>query len=113
SGLGWLYLLANPPASQALYLAVLARGNDKMYNNLMYIPYNIALWPVPATFAISAFAMSVGMLSRLLRRAEDARGAAALAVLTLSMYLTHPTEGTFFVGYLASLLLFIRDSERL
>ncbi|MCC6005625.1 MAG: hypothetical protein LM590_14905, partial [Thermofilum sp.] len=39
SGLGWLYLFLNKPTSPAVYFAALVSGSEKVYRNLMYIPF--------------------------------------------------------------------------
>ncbi|MCC6003897.1 MAG: hypothetical protein LM590_06100 [Thermofilum sp.] len=106
SGLGWLYLLLNRPANPAAYFSALVNGNEKLYRNLMYIPFNL-MWPVPHTFSDTSFLLFLSLLLRTVKLQGKLPKAAAVAgLLMFSMLSTHPPQGIVAAALLALLALF-------
>lgn len=105
SGLGWLYLLLNRPASSAAYFAALAYGNEKMYGNLMYILFPL-MWPVPQPLSVAAFLLFLSLLLRTVKlQGSLPRAAVAAGLLMFSMLSTHPPQGVVAAALLALLAL--------
>jgi hypothetical protein len=105
SGLGWLYLLLNRPASPAAYFTALVSGSEKMYRNLMYIPFNL-MWPVPQPFSVAAFLLFLSLLLKMVELQGKLPGAAVAAgLLMFSMLSTHPPQGVVAAVLLALLAL--------
>jgi len=105
SGLGWFYLLLNRPANPAAYFSALASGNEKLYRNLMYIPFNL-MWPVPHTFSVAAFLLFLSILLRMVKlQGMLPRAAVAAGLLMFSMLTTHPPQGIMAAALLALLAL--------
>jgi len=98
TGLGWLYILFNPPSNTLYYYSKLIEGNNKMYNNLMYTPSPF-MWPVPLSFATATYLLSLTLLFKILRSEENvflsSRFSLSLiaALLALAMSGSHPPEG--------------------
>ncbi|WP_148682152.1 hypothetical protein [Thermofilum adornatum] len=105
SGLGWLYLLLNRPASPAAYFAALASGSEKVYRNLMYIPFPL-MWPVPQPFSVAAFLLFLSLLLKMVKLQGTLPGSAVAAgLLMFSMLSTHPPQGIMAAALLTLLAL--------
>jgi len=105
SGLGWLYLLFNRPMNSSMYLTTLSTGNEKMYRNLMYLPFTL-MWPTPQAFSVAAFLLFLAMLFKTARLQSMSPKAAAAGLFMFSMLATHPPEGVIAAILLAFLALF-------
>jgi hypothetical protein len=93
SGIGWFYLLLNRPASPSVYISALVRGIEKLYGNLMYIPFNL-MWPVPHTFSVASFLLFLTLLLRTVKlQGTLPKAAVAAGLLMFSMLSTHPPQG--------------------
>jgi hypothetical protein len=105
SGLGWLYLLLSRPTSPAAYFTALVSGSEKMYRNLMYIPFPL-MWPVPQPFSVAAFLLFLSLLLKMVKLQGTLPGAAVAAgLLMFSMLSTHPPQGIVAAALLALLAL--------
>jgi hypothetical protein len=105
SGLGWLYLLLNKPTSPAAYFAALASGSEKVYRNLMYIPFPL-MWPVPQPFSVAAFLLFLSLLLKMVKlQGTLPRAAVAAGLMMFSMLSTHPPQGVVAAALLAPLAL--------
>jgi len=105
SGLGWLYLLLNKPTSPAVYFAALVSGSEKVYRNLMYIPFPL-MWPVPQSFSVAAFLLFLSLLLKMVKlQGTLPRAAVAAGLLMFSMLSTHPPQGVVAAALLALLAL--------
>ena len=110
TGLGWLYILFNPPSNTLYYYSKLIEGNNKMYNNLMYTPSPF-MWPVPLSFATATYLLSLTLLFKILRSEENvflsSRFSLSLiaALLALAMSGSHPPEGVMYALILSLTIL--------
>jgi hypothetical protein len=111
TGLGWLYMLFNPPPSTLNYYSKLIEGNSRMYNNLMYAPSPF-MWPVPLSFATATYILSLTLLFKILRSRENVSFSSKFSLsllailLTLAMFNTHPSEGIMYALILSFIILF-------
>jgi hypothetical protein len=105
SGLGWLYLLLSRPTSSAAYFTALVSGSEKVYRNLMYIPFPL-MWPVPQPLSVAAFLLFLSLLLKMFKLRGALPGSAAAAgLLMFSMLSTHPPQGVMAAALLALLVL--------
>jgi len=115
TGLGWLYILSNPPHDTSAYFSKLIEGNSKTYNNLMYAPSPF-MWPIPLSFATAAYLMSIVIISKIMRTCSntkhfDSSWILLGFILALAMIGTHPPEAIMYSLVLSLALLFTRTRE--
>ncbi|MCC6004374.1 MAG: hypothetical protein LM590_08545, partial [Thermofilum sp.] len=105
SGLGWLYLLLNRPTSPAAYFTALVSGSEKVYRNLMYIPF-LLMSPVPQAFSVATFLLFLSLLLKMVKlQGSLPRATVASGLLMFSMLSTHPPQGVVAAALLALLAL--------
>jgi len=116
TGLGWLYLLFNPPTNVSQYFVKLIEGNSRMYNNLRYAPSPF-MWPAPISFATATYLLSLSLVFKIMRTETDclpvsggSLGMVAL-MLAITMMGTHPPEAFMFTLVLFLTIIFVKESR--
>jgi len=111
TGLGWLYILSNPPHAPSVYFDELSKGNSKMYNNLMYVPSPF-MWPVPLSFATATYLTSIAIILKIMRSRNNVKHSGFSwfllgLILALAMIGIHHPEAVMHSLALFLVLLFV------